>query len=298
MSFRISTIISAWRERGLERNEDIEENQDLYDVGKKIAGREPDAMEQMRMPCVSNSGSENIDGDTRDEGLVDRDWETITSDSDTGDKANTCKITGPNTIYSTNRVEFLMPGLPSGIYSWEAKLIANLHHSRMIALPDEILLPIMHESKLSDLYMLRQVSWTFWRLNQDRTFKKLHSSNKSSSPSDLTMDESVVRAAKEQAFCQACLTSKESADFRKRLSKLGDSLFCSYCAKDHPRLQFSSLWRNNLGHQRFCRLSEGFIQLCAHISVPLAILEQDLQLATVDWLRTGERMYLHHVNGV
>lgn len=179
----------------------------------------------------------------------------------------------------------------------EAKLIANLWQSRFIALPDAILLQIMHESELSDLYMLRQVSWTFWRLYQDRTFKKLHSSNISSSPSGLTMDESVVKAAKKQAFCQACRTSRESADFRKRLSKLEDSLFCSYCARDHPRLHFSSLWRQNLGHQRFCRLSEGSIQLCTHTSVPLVNLERDLHLATLDWLRSGGRKNLPSPRG-
>ncbi|KAK1705002.1 hypothetical protein BDP67DRAFT_532395 [Colletotrichum lupini] len=309
MCLGISTIIRAWRERGLDKNEDIKENQDLYDLGKKIVSREPSAAEEMRMPCVPDSGSENIDGDTRDEGLVDTDWETITSDSDTGDwetinsdsntddGAYTCKITGQNTIYSTSGVEVLTPDLPSRIYSWEVKLIANLRQSRFIALPDEILLQIMHESELSDLYMLRQVSWTFWRLYQDRTFNKLHSSNISSSPSGLTMDESVVRAAKEQAFCQACRTSRESADFRKRLSKLDDSLFCSYCARDHPRLQFSSLRRQSLGHQRFCRLSEGSIQLCAHTSVPLVNLERDLHLATLDWLRSGGRKNLPSPRG-
>ncbi|KAI3535808.1 hypothetical protein CSPX01_11146 [Colletotrichum filicis] len=193
MCLEISTIIRAWRERGLDKNEDIKENQDLYDLGKKIVSREPSAAEEMRMPCVPDSGSENIDGDTSDEGLVDTDWETITSDSDTGDwetiisdsdtgdwetiasdsdtgdwetitsdsdtgdGAYTCKITGQNTICSTSGVEVLMPDLPSRIYSWEVKLIANLRQSRFIALPDEILLQIMHESELSDLYMLRQL---------------------------------------------------------------------------------------------------------------------------------------------
>ncbi|KAK1530171.1 uncharacterized protein CCOS01_05274 [Colletotrichum costaricense] len=157
MCLGISTIIRAWRERGLDKNEDIKENQDLYDLGKKIVSREPSAAEEMRMPCVPDSGSENIDEDTRDEGLVDTDWETINSDSDTGDGAYTCKITGQNTIYSTSGVEVLMPDLPSRIYSWEVKLIANLRQSRFIALPDEILLQIMHESELSDLYMLRQL---------------------------------------------------------------------------------------------------------------------------------------------
>ncbi|UQC85782.1 uncharacterized protein CLUP02_11281 [Colletotrichum lupini] len=169
MCLGISTIFRAWRERGLDKNEDIKENQDLYDLGKKIVSREPSAAEEMRMPCVPDSGSENIDGDTRDEGLVDTDWETITSDSDTGDwetinsdsntddGAYTCKITGQNTIYSTSGVEVLTPDLPSRIYSWEVKLIANLRQSRFIALPDEILLQIMHESELSDLYMLRQL---------------------------------------------------------------------------------------------------------------------------------------------
>ncbi|KAK1489683.1 hypothetical protein CTAM01_11122 [Colletotrichum tamarilloi] len=181
MCLGISTIIRAWRERGLDKNEDIKENQDLYDLGKKIVSREPSAAEEMRMLCVPDSGSENIDEDTRDEGLVDTDWETITidsdtgdwetitsdsdtgdwetinSDSDTGDGAYTCKIAGQNTIYSTSGVEVLMPDLPSRIYSWEVKLIANLRQSRFIALPDEILLQIMHESELSDLYMLRQL---------------------------------------------------------------------------------------------------------------------------------------------
>ncbi|KXH43069.1 hypothetical protein CSIM01_01823 [Colletotrichum simmondsii] len=180
MCLGINTIIRAWRELGLEKNEHIKENQDLYDSGKKIVSREPSAAEEMRMPCVPDSRSENIDGDTSDEGLVDTDWETITSDSDTGDwetitsdsdtgdGANTCKITGQNTIYSTSAVEVLMSDLPNRIHSWEAKLIANLRQSRFIALPDEVLLQIMHESELSDLYMLRQVSWTFWRLYQDQ----------------------------------------------------------------------------------------------------------------------------------
>ncbi|KXH65407.1 hypothetical protein CNYM01_08977 [Colletotrichum nymphaeae SA-01] len=159
MCLGISTFIRAWRERGLERNEDITENQDLYDLGKKIVGREPSATEEMRMPCVPDSGRENIDGDTSDEGLVDTDWETIASDSDTSDGAYTCKITGQNTIHSTSGVEVLMPDLPSRIYSWEAKLIANLRQSRFISLPDEILLQIMHESELSDLYMLRQTTF-------------------------------------------------------------------------------------------------------------------------------------------
>ncbi|KAG7054601.1 hypothetical protein JMJ77_0007079 [Colletotrichum scovillei] len=170
MCLGISTIIRAWRERGLEKNEDIKENQDLYDLGKKIVSRKPNATEKMRMPCVPNSGSENIDGDKSDEGLVDSDWETITSNSDigdwetitsdsnTGDGANTCKITGQNTIYSTSGVAVLMPDLPSRIYSWEAKIIANLQQSRFIALPDEVLLQIMHESELRDLYMLRQLT--------------------------------------------------------------------------------------------------------------------------------------------
>ncbi|KAF0317863.1 hypothetical protein GQ607_014887 [Colletotrichum asianum] len=58
--------------------------------------------------------------------------------------------------------------------SWEVAFDDNMRRSRVLQLPDLLLLQIMYLTAIDDLYMLRQVSFTFWHLYQGPEFDKFY----------------------------------------------------------------------------------------------------------------------------
>ncbi|KAK1464006.1 hypothetical protein CMEL01_12767 [Colletotrichum melonis] len=86
----------------------------------------------------------------------------------------TPKVSDHIRISQIERTE-TQPITPSGgPSSWENKFDRNLRRSPLMRLPDELLLLIMQTLATVDIYMLRQVSFTFWRIYQDKTFAEFH----------------------------------------------------------------------------------------------------------------------------
>ncbi|KAF6789648.1 hypothetical protein CSOJ01_14761 [Colletotrichum sojae] len=90
--------------------------------------------------------------------------------------------------------------------------------SLILSLPDEVLLNIMKMAPLDDLFMLRQVSFTFWRLYGDESFKELHRfldwhGRDRRSIDGFENDTIAVSRAKKNAFCERCLAQRRSPGF-------------------------------------------------------------------------------------
>lgn len=120
--------------------------------------------------------------------------------------------------------------------SWEVAFEGNVRRSRLLQLPDELLLEIMHATAIDDLYMLRQVSFTFWRLYQGCEFDRFYrthmqpltvpSQRNLPLPAGFRHDKKTVTRARRNAFCEPCLEVLESGTHK---AKLGKELFCSFC---------------------------------------------------------------------
>lgn len=116
----------------------------------------------------------------------------------------------------------------------------------------------------ADLHILRQVSVTFRRLYEDKTFDDVN---------DLRhhLDEETVRRARENGFCSPCLAERLRPDWRKRLQALGreKSLACSICKENHTRVDFSHTQRMEPASTRQCIGATSYIQLCPHMKMSL-----------------------------
>ncbi|KAH0434526.1 hypothetical protein CcaCcLH18_05269 [Colletotrichum camelliae] len=145
-------------------------------------------------------------------------------------------------------------GVAPGFSSWEIALDEDIRRSWVLQLPDELLLEIMHATAIDDLYMLRQVSSTFWRLYQGREFDKFCRQ---------------LTRARRNAFCGPCSEVLESGKHKARLAKLREKIFCPSCKGQHSRWQFSPAQHSSPDATRKCIISNGFIRLCRHRTVSL-----------------------------
>ncbi|EQB45030.1 hypothetical protein CGLO_16153 [Colletotrichum gloeosporioides Cg-14] len=130
---------------------------------------------------------------------------------------------------------------------WEIAFENNVQHSRLLNLPEEILLLILQLADIPDLYMWRQVSFTFWRIYESNYFRNFHRNDKwryAKLPEGLKgfeHDEETIRRARDQAYCDKCIIAKkQSRDiFSPRWGLQLKTLYCSFCRANHPRSSFS-----------------------------------------------------------
>lgn len=174
----------------------------------------------------------------------------------------------------------------SGPSSWEIKFDRNLRRSLLIRLPDELLLRIMQRLDTVDMYMLRQVLFTLWRIYQDKTFAEFHCPRKdeyiraslwdSSVTGKICTDKETRMRAKETGFCVACSTRRKMTNFNRSCWAFhyGEFLFCSECGHRHPKLHFSHQQRNQSSETRKCIGSEGVARVCPHITISPSSLRQ------------------------
>lgn len=162
-------------------------------------------------------------------------------------------------------------GVATGFSSWEVAFNGNIRRSRVLQLPDELLLEIMHATAIDDLYMLRQVSFTFWRLYQGREFDRFcrQYQQPSAGSEGFRRDKKTVTRARRNAFCEPCFQVLESGKHRNLLKTLRMQLLCSFCRRAHSKWQFPPAKRSSSGSARQCILSDGFICLCRHRLVSL-----------------------------
>ncbi|KAF4814602.1 hypothetical protein CGCTS75_v013290 [Colletotrichum tropicale] len=169
----------------------------------------------------------------------------------------------------------------SALPPWETAFETNVKNSRLLHLPEEILLLILQLADIPDLYMWRQVSFTFWRIYQSNYFRNFHRSDKwryAKLPKGLKgfeHDEETIRRARDQAYCDKCIiTKKQSRDiFSLRWSLHLKTLYCSFCRANHPRFLFSHKERQKNYVGRRCISWEGHFRVCPHetMSMPLIL---------------------------
>lgn len=158
---------------------------------------------------------------------------------------------------------------------WEINFARNQEQSLILSLPDEVALNIMKMAPVDDLFMLRQVSFTFWRLYGDESFKELHAFLDSHRRGRLSTrgfenNSIAVSRAKKNAFCERCLAQRCSPGFLARrqakFSKL--TAHCLGCQARHSRTHFSSLRKNLISGR--CVGWEGWFRVCSHqwVSMP------------------------------
>ncbi|KAE9568990.1 hypothetical protein CGMCC3_g14964 [Colletotrichum fructicola] len=58
--------------------------------------------------------------------------------------------------------------------TWNKNHIRNMRESRLLQIPEELLINIMRKAPPHELYILRQTCFTFFRLFQDVAFKAAH----------------------------------------------------------------------------------------------------------------------------
>ncbi|KAF9871256.1 hypothetical protein CkaCkLH20_11177 [Colletotrichum karsti] len=162
--------------------------------------------------------------------------------------------------------------------SWEVAFDRNLRHSNILRLPDELLLKILGATNTAGLFMLRQTSFTFWRLYHDKTFSRYHRSTDYFRPKRAVKrfenSPETVRQAKKSALCGSCLRTRDSADYDRRIIFMQRQLHCSRCKANHRYIHFSQDQRREVDNRaRECVGAQGRLRLCAHKTVnPAALL--------------------------
>ncbi|KAK1853095.1 hypothetical protein CCHR01_04233 [Colletotrichum chrysophilum] len=152
--------------------------------------------------------------------------------------------------------------------TWEINFELNLRRSPIIHLPVEILLLIMDKLELADLFMLRQVSFTFCRLYMNNRFPQ---PGARLDKSRFRGDEETFRRSAEVSFCTPCLQHRamEITELQLYHLTLAHIMWCYCCDRYHPRLWFSSEERRRNSVSRECIISQGWVHLCAHHKVSL-----------------------------
>ncbi|EFQ35167.1 uncharacterized protein GLRG_10311 [Colletotrichum graminicola M1.001] len=151
---------------------------------------------------------------------------------------------------------------------WESNFDRNRRQSRLIGLPDELLLQVMKVTEVADLYMLRQVSFSFWRIYRGRDFSEFNSDKLRP---DTETNETIARRAKLQAFCGPCSQRRllpENRSGRLGLRYRCRNMDCSHCKDCHSKPTFSVQQRQQPPEVRRCIGSYSFFRLCPHLMVP------------------------------
>ncbi|KAL3302807.1 hypothetical protein RB213_007599 [Colletotrichum asianum] len=174
---------------------------------------------------------------------------------------------------------FTVPEGRTDAAPWEINFDRNLQQSRLLRLPEEILLQILLIVATDDLYMLRQVSFTFWRIYQSEIFSQFHRKTRISvwqrkKTDGFENDAKTVLRAKRHAFCDPCFkrrTARCYQDHRIYFQRFF-SLICRYCNSCHEKILFPRQERRQHLAQRprQCIMPSAFIQLCPHIDVALS----------------------------
>ncbi|KAH0426575.1 DnaJ domain-containing protein [Colletotrichum camelliae] len=179
------------------------------------------------------------------------------------------------TVFAT----FPVPDERADAPPWEINFDRNLQQSRFLRLPDEILLQILLSVATDDLYMLRQVSFTFWRIYRGETFSKFH--RKSGIPvwerertNGFENDAKTVLRAKRHAFCDPCFKRRTARCYQDHRDyfQLVTELRCRYCESWHNMILFSREERRQYlaKRPRRCIMPSASIQLCPHINIAVS----------------------------
>ncbi|KAH9229032.1 hypothetical protein K456DRAFT_1809948, partial [Colletotrichum gloeosporioides 23] len=160
---------------------------------------------------------------------------------------------------------------------WEINFDRNIKHSKILRLPEELLLEVMRTVATDDLYMLRQVSFTFWRIYRSKIFSAFHRGHeriwclKSNRSGGFENDKKTVLRAKKHAFCARCYERRTSPNYlrERRIYEWGSGFPCSYCGSSHTALLFSPQERTPLieDRRRQCIMPNAFVSLCSHLKV-------------------------------
>lgn len=179
------------------------------------------------------------------------------------------------TVFAT----FTVPEGRTDAPPWEINFDRNLQQSRLLRLPEEILLQVLLIVATDDLYMLRQVSFTFWRIYQSEIFSQFHRKTRKSvwqrkKTDGFENDAKTVLRAKRHAFCDPCFkrrTARCYQDHRKYFQQFS-LLQCRYCKSCHEKILFPRQERRQYLAQRprQCIMPSAFIQLCPHINVAVS----------------------------
>ncbi|KAK2753636.1 hypothetical protein CKAH01_17556 [Colletotrichum kahawae] len=179
------------------------------------------------------------------------------------------------TVFAT----FAVPDERADAPPWEIKFDRNLQQSRFLRLPDEILLQILLSVATDDLYMLRQVSFTFWRIYRGEIFSKFH--RKSGIPvwgrertNGFENDAKTILRAKRHAFCDPCFKRRTARCYQNHRNyfQLGIKLRCWYCESWHDMILFSREERRQYlaKRPRRCVMQSASIQPCPHINIAVS----------------------------
>ncbi|KAK2755799.1 hypothetical protein CKAH01_17289 [Colletotrichum kahawae] len=164
---------------------------------------------------------------------------------------------------------------------WEIAFEANVKHSRLLHLPEEILLLILQLADIPDLYMWRQVSFTFWRIYQSKYFRNFHRNGKwyyeivREGLIGFEHDEETRKRAREQAYCDKCIAQRQDENILShRWSQRYKTLYCSFCRKNHLRSCFSHKERQKEYVGRRCITWEGHFRVCPHETMSMSVLHE------------------------
>lgn len=113
--------------------------------------------------------------------------------------------------------------------------------------------------------MLRQVSFTFWRVCQDRAFDASHGLIERRS------DKQIVRRAKELLLCPPCAKQRLDRNYYLRLRDLSVNPYpyCPYYRENRSKVHFRHMQRMRPRSARRCILSgsDAPLGLCSHLSI-------------------------------
>ncbi|KAK2063181.1 hypothetical protein LY76DRAFT_472601, partial [Colletotrichum caudatum] len=178
-----------------------------------------------------------------------------------------------------------------GTSPWEINFDRNRRQSHILRLPDELLLQIMKGTlTMVDIFMIRQVSFTFWRISEGGDFSDLRcgyvwSFSRIGARED---NEMIALRAKQRAFCDPCLQRRTSPRYladRYTFTWVED-VYCSHCEECHKGMAFSVQQRHLPPSVRRCIASDSSFRLCPHLMVPAHSL---LEKAEEWWPRHRER---------
>ncbi|KAK1961037.1 hypothetical protein LY78DRAFT_558990, partial [Colletotrichum sublineola] len=187
-----------------------------------------------------------------------------------------------------------------GTSPWEMNFDRNRRQSRILRLPDEMLLRIMKAAETDDLFMLRQVSFTFWRIYQGRDFSKFHRPGRYlfrfllGRKAGFESDNKTVLRAKQLAFCNCCLQRRlsERYQFDRYDFQTRTTMYCSHCKCDHKKMLFSVQQRQSPPEVRRCIGSYGFFRLCPHLMVSThSVWKKARKILSDDEHRIGPSLY-------
>ncbi|KAK2047649.1 hypothetical protein LZ31DRAFT_592281 [Colletotrichum somersetense] len=160
-----------------------------------------------------------------------------------------------------------------GTSPWEINFDRNRRQSPILRLPDELLLQIMKNIvTAADLFMIRQVSFKFWRIAQGEDFSDLRCWDVwwFGSAVSYKEKEMIALRAKRAAFCDPCLQKRTSPTFHEDRDyfRTSEAVYCAYCEEHHTRIAFSAQQRHLPPSSRRCISSYSFLRLCPHLVVP------------------------------